>query len=229
MHQHSACHWSIDTAGPDVLQGGDEDDEDEDDAWVRQQLQKAGAASLSTAPQQASTGGGSARDLDMARIPANATAADPVAQALAAGQSVMISLREGLRRQQEQQHHVDRQQVQTKARLADSLQVRVHSTARPLQAVPLLQSKQYLMTLVYDWQAVTQLEGDVAAAAQKYTYLQEMRAFVADMCDMLQVRHLGRTSAAPLHVTQRRGWKKAGGTEECIRGFVYVAGQVAHH
>lgn len=112
-----------------MLQGGDEDEEDEDDAWVRQQLQKAGAASLSGAPQQSSIGGGSARDLDMARIPANAAAADPVAQALAAGQSVVMSLREGLRRQQEKQQHVDRQQIQTKARLADSLQVCIHNGA----------------------------------------------------------------------------------------------------
>jgi GC-rich sequence DNA-binding factor len=44
------------------------------------------------------------------------------------------------------------------------------------------------MKVVLCGQAVTRLEGNVAAAGQKYTYLQEMRAFVADMCDMLQVR-----------------------------------------
>lgn len=198
-----------------MLQGGDEDDEDEDDAWVRQQLQKAGAASLSATPQQASTGSGSARDLDMARIPANATAADPVAQALAAGQSVMVSLREGLRRQQEKQQHVDRQQIQTKARLADSLQVHIHSVAKPLQPGAIF-AMQYPTTLVYDWQAVTQLEGDVAAAAQKYTYLQEMRAFVADMCDMLQVRRLIRRFGATLHVFQEVGMEASRRTRDCI-------------
>jgi GC-rich sequence DNA-binding factor len=211
-----------------VLQGGDEDDEDEDDAWVRQQLQKAGAASLSATPQQASTGSGSARDLDMARIPANATAADPVAQALAAGQSVMVSLREGLRRQQEKQQHVDRQQIQTKARLADSLQVHIHRASEPLQPGAIF-AMQHLTALVYDWQAVTQLEGDVAAAAQKYTYLQEMRAFVADMCDMLQVRRLCRRSGATLHVFQRWGWKQAGAHGTASASVYVCAGQVAHH
>lgn len=62
---------------------------------------------------------------------------------------------------------------------------------------------QSLTTLVSGWQAVTQLEGDVAAAAHKYTYLQEMRAFVADMCDMLQVRRLGRRCGATLDADQR--------------------------
>lgn len=62
---------------------------------------------------------------------------------------------------------------------------------------------QSLTTLVLGWQAVTQLEGGVAAAAQKYTYLQEMRAFVADMCDMLQVCRLGRRCGATLHAEQR--------------------------
>ena len=37
--------------------------------------------------------------------------------------------------------------------------------------------------------AVARLEGDLEAASSKYTFLQQLRAFVADLCDMLQVRH----------------------------------------
>lgn len=183
----------------DALQDGDEGDEDEDDAWVRQQLQKAGAASFARAPQQPSGGGASSRDSDMARVPAHARAtADPLAQAAAAGQSVMVSLQEGLRRLQEKRQHVERQQKQTRANLADSLQVGDEAIESMHQAAWLcclehllagaLAEAQHLRPLRHALQAITQLESDVAAASQKYTYLQETRGFVADMCDMLQVR-----------------------------------------
>lgn len=109
------------------MQDGDEGDEDEDDAWVRQQLQKAGAASFARAPQQPSGGGGGSGSRDMGRMPAHAQATtDPGAQAAAAAHSVMVSLQEGLRRLQEKQQHVERQQKQTKANLAHSLQVGGH-------------------------------------------------------------------------------------------------------
>ena len=35
--------------------------------------------------------------------------------------------------------------------------------------------------------AVGRLEGELAAASRKYTYLQDTRGFIADVCDMLQV------------------------------------------
>lgn len=60
---------------------------------------------------------------------------------------------------QERQQHVERQRKQTEGNLADSLQ------------------------------AVARLEGEVAAASHRYTYVQETRGFIADMCDMLQVRY----------------------------------------
>lgn len=107
-----------------MQQDGEEGDEDEDDAWVRQQLQKAGAASYTRALQQPSSSGAADRDYGLARAPTQAQAAvDPIAQAAAGGQTVMNSLRQGLRRLQEKQQHVDRQQQQTKVNLADALQV----------------------------------------------------------------------------------------------------------
>lgn len=39
--------------------------------------------------------------------------------------------------------------------------------------------------------AVTTLENDLSAAGEKFTFLQDMRAYIADLCDMLQVRHHG--------------------------------------
>ena len=36
--------------------------------------------------------------------------------------------------------------------------------------------------------AVAILEADLSAASSKYAFLQETRAYIADLCDMLQVR-----------------------------------------
>lgn len=36
--------------------------------------------------------------------------------------------------------------------------------------------------------AVASLERDLKAADMKYTFLQEMKAYIADLCDMLQVK-----------------------------------------
>ena len=35
--------------------------------------------------------------------------------------------------------------------------------------------------------AVAALEKDLEAAGEKFTFLQEMKAYIADLCDMLQV------------------------------------------
>ncbi len=35
--------------------------------------------------------------------------------------------------------------------------------------------------------AVASLEKDLSAAGEKFTFLQDMRAYIADLCDMLQV------------------------------------------
>lgn len=43
--------------------------------------------------------------------------------------------------------------------------------------------------------AVASLERDLAAAGDKYAFLQDMRAYLADLCDMLQAR-----AAAPFCV-----------------------------
>lgn len=37
-------------------------------------------------------------------------------------------------------------------------------------------------------EATTRLENGVADASVKYGFLQEIRAYIADLCDMLQVR-----------------------------------------
>ncbi len=50
------------------------------------------------------------------------------------------------------------------------------------------QRKQTEANLADSLGAVARLEGEVAAASHRYTYLQETRGFIADMCDMLQVR-----------------------------------------
>ena len=36
------------------------------------------------------------------------------------------------------------------------------------------------------------LEGELAAAGEKYEYVQRLRAYVADLCDCLQVGECGR-------------------------------------
>jgi GC-rich sequence DNA-binding factor len=36
---------------------------------------------------------------------------------------------------------------------------------------------------------VALLEKDLEAAGEKFTFLQEMKAYIADLCDMLQVSH----------------------------------------
>lgn len=37
--------------------------------------------------------------------------------------------------------------------------------------------------------SIGRLEGDLATAGDKYTFLQEMRGYIADLCDMLQATH----------------------------------------
>ena len=37
--------------------------------------------------------------------------------------------------------------------------------------------------------AIARLEGEAAKAEDKYTFLQEVRTYIADLCDMLQVGH----------------------------------------
>ncbi len=49
------------------------------------------------------------------------------------------------------------------------------------------QRRQTEANLDHTVKAVGRLEGELAAAARKYTYLQDTRGFIADMCDMLQV------------------------------------------
>lgn len=36
--------------------------------------------------------------------------------------------------------------------------------------------------------AVARFQTELAAAGEKYTYLQQLRTYIADLCDMLQVR-----------------------------------------
>lgn len=52
------------------------------------------------------------------------------------------------------------------------------------------QRKQTEGNLDHTVKQVERLQGDVAAAARRYTYIQDTRAFIADMCDMLQVRRI---------------------------------------
>lgn len=37
-------------------------------------------------------------------------------------------------------------------------------------------------------QNVARLQGELSAASEKYTYLQELKGYIADLCDMLQAR-----------------------------------------
>ena len=72
---------------------------------------------------------------------------------------------------------------------------RVLQAARTRAAQELQRSKG---TLADTLEAITRLENGLADASTKFGFLQEIRAYVSDLCDMLQVMiHLISTSARP--------------------------------
>lgn len=53
---------------------------------------------------------------------------------------------------------------------------------------------------------ITRMEGDLEAASAKYIYVQKLRAYVADLCHMLQVSRGGMAG-----VTGEPRWRAGGG------------------
>ena len=62
--------------------------------------------------------------------------------------------------------------------------------------------------------SVGALDEELAAAKAKYTYMQEIRGYIADLCDMLQVR---RAALAPLHAHTM--YLHPVLTERCLAGW----------
>ncbi|CAL8463414.1 g2948 [Coccomyxa elongata] len=89
--------------------------------------------------------------------PASALTARPQTEAVAAaGEEVLKALRQGLARLQASQTGAEKQLARTSVSLQNSMA------------------------------AVTTLENDLSASGEKFTFLQDMRAYIADLCDMLQ-------------------------------------------
>lgn len=137
-----------------------EDNEDEDDdRWVDEQIRKGGWGHASSAAPQAS-GSAAAGQWAAQRKPLapSMAPAQQLASVSADGEAVVSSLLQGLQRLQASKQQAQHNLARTEGNVKESIA------------------------------SIGRLEGDLATAGDKYTFLQEMRGYIADLCDMLQAK-----------------------------------------
>eukprot|EP00891_Asterochloris_glomerata_P000170 jgi/Astpho2/170/Aster-x0896 len=147
-------------------------DHDEDEAWVNEQIRKGVGRRAEPSPalaaaQQRNKAGGSRGSSREAQPPA-APAAGPGAWAslsarqaegvATAGDGVIKALQNGVAQLQATQQHAQRSLARTSLNLSDTLK------------------------------AIDTLEQELEAAGVKYTQMQELKVYIADLCDMLQAK-----------------------------------------
>lgn len=147
-----------------------DEDGEEEDVWAHEQIRKGMGGLLwqeEVAPADALRG---ARDFLAAGVEQQAvrsagaasavagTGTSQAAAVAAAASEVMKTLQAGVARLQMSQQQAEKNLARTAASLQNSLA------------------------------AVGQLEDELAAAGERYAYIQRLRAYVADLCNMLAVR-----------------------------------------
>ncbi|DBA84128.1 TPA: hypothetical protein ACH3X1_006604 [Trebouxia sp. C0004] len=146
-----------------------DDDADADDRWINEQIRKgtgggadptAVAAARSAAAAAPAPGRAFARQLDGLGAPAAASGVWPQQpeQLTRVGQDVMLSLQQGVAQLQASHKNAQKQLQRTSQNLTDSIS------------------------------AIDAFEEQLQSAGARYTFLQQIKAYIADLCDMLQAK-----------------------------------------
>lgn len=149
-----------------------DDDADADDRWIDEQIRKGtgggadptavAAARSAAAAAAAAPGPGRAfaRQLDGLGAPAAASGVwqQQPEQLARVGQDVMLSLQQGVAQLQASHKNAQKQLQRTSQNLTDSIS------------------------------AIDALEEQLQSAGTRYTFLQQIKAYIADLCDMLQAK-----------------------------------------
>ncbi|KAL3131084.1 hypothetical protein ABBQ38_000395 [Trebouxia sp. C0009 RCD-2024] len=151
-----------------------DDDVDDDDRWIEEQIKKGtagsadpaavaavrSAAAAAAVSAAAAPSGAYARQLDgMAAAPSSTSLwQQQPEQLLRAGQDVMLTLQQGVAQLQASHSNAQKQLQRTSQNLADSIT------------------------------SIDTFEEQLQSAGTRYTFLQETKAYIADLCDMLQAK-----------------------------------------
>ncbi|KAL3139132.1 hypothetical protein ABBQ32_005919 [Trebouxia sp. C0010 RCD-2024] len=151
-----------------------DDDVDDDDRWINEQIKKGtagsadpaavaavrSAAAAAAVSAAAAPSGAYARQLDgMAAAPSSTSLwQQQPEQLLRAGQDVMLTLQQGVAQLQASHSNAQKQLQRTSQNLADSIT------------------------------SIDTFEEQLQSAGARYTFLQETKAYIADLCDMLQAK-----------------------------------------